>query len=106
MNMQQVLAGNHVLIWQCLYRRLYVLKVGCTQKGMRTYLKHPIREFGCVLLMHSDRCCDCRLGSERGGSKGAGGATSTSLSNRTEADVACMLFAGDTQPRTNANARR
>ena len=46
--------------------------------------------------MHSDRSCDCRLGSERGGSRGAGGSTSTSLSNHTEADVACTLFGGDT----------
>ena len=67
----------------------------------KCYKCHPQR---CRLQMHSDCCCDCRLGSERGGSRDAGGSTSTSLSNRTEADVACMLFGGDMQPHLYLNA--
>ncbi|KAL0017843.1 hypothetical protein WJX77_008034 [Trebouxia sp. C0004] len=38
---------------------------------------------------------DCQQGSERGGARGGGGSSGgTSLSNSTEADVACTLFGG------------
>ncbi|KAL0045065.1 hypothetical protein WJX82_006977 [Trebouxia sp. C0006] len=38
---------------------------------------------------------DCQQGSERGGARGGGGSSGgTSLSNNTEADVACTLFGG------------
>lgn len=43
----------------------------------------------------SKRCMLCRQGSERGGGRAGGGSGGgTSLSNSTEADVACILFGG------------